>query len=520
MVRLLTLAAHTLALLKAAATATATPDVAGCPDSDCSFSQVPLTQANLTASKVQQDLGPLLSKKTNIYGSDDSRYEHAIGRWQAFAAPQFTVIVEVAAEDDVSKVVKYANENSVPFYTVNRAHGGARAQGDFSGIQINVVPLSGIQINPDGKTARFQGGAYDQEAIDVLWEQGYVGTTGSCGCVGMMGPGLGGGHGRYQGLHGLISDNLIKMDVVLASGESVEVSSESHPDLFWAMQGAGHNFGIVTSFEMKIHPRVVDTWFFRNWVFTQDKLEDLFEALNKINGNGTQPGEMAVVFGFFYLDPTFSETEAVIWWSMHYAGPQEDAEPYFEPLNNLGHINVTEGNVPYTQIPHATRTGEDDPLCDHGMNHVIRTAGLQVYNITTQREIYNLFNQNIKDHPEFAASYIVMEAYSVEAVKKVDHSASAFSQRDENLLVQISVTYPPEPSLDETALEWAGKTRDLFNEGQPGRLPSTYINYGLGDESLESIYGYEPWRLEKLRGLKHKYDPENRFRYYVPIIRD
>ena len=70
------------------------------------------------------------------------------------------------------------------------------------------------------------------------------------------------------------------------------------------------------------------------------------------------------------------------------------------------------------------------------------------------------------------------------------------------------------------ARQWATDTRDLWNAGQPERLPTTYINYAAGDEPLESIYGYEPWRLEKLRSLKAQYDPDNKFRYYNPIIRD
>ena len=68
------------------------------------------------------------------------------------------------------------------------------------------------------------------------------------------------------------------------------------------------------------------------------------------------------------------------------------------------------------------------------------------------------------------------------------------------------------------ATGWSNATRDLFNGGQPGRPVVTYVNYAMGSESLESMYGYEPWRLERLRDLKSKYDPQNRFRYYNPII--
>lgn len=60
---------------------------------------------------------------------------------------------------------------------------------------------------------------------------------------------------------------------------------------------------------------------------------------------------------------------------------------------------------------------------------------------------------------------------------------------------------------------------DIWVEGESTNEPATYVNYATGKsfESLESVYGYEPWRLVRLHELKAKYDPQNRFRYYVPI---
>ena len=120
----------------------------------------------------------------------------------------------------------------------------------------------------------------------------------------MLGPGLGGGHGRLQNKYGLISDNMLKINAVLANGTAITVSADSHPDLFWAMQGAGHNFAAVTSFELKIYPRGPDTWYYKTYIFTEDKLEKLFELLNVVDEGKNQTSHM-LNFGSYFWNPVF-----------------------------------------------------------------------------------------------------------------------------------------------------------------------------------------------------------------------
>ena len=80
------------------------------------------------------------------------------------------------------------------------------------------------------------------------------------------------------------------------------------------------------------------------------------------------------------------------------------------------------------------------------------------------------------------------------------------------------LAYPPSAANDQIAWEYGRQGWGLFIAGDvPGREFTAYVNYAAGDESLEARYGYEPWRLEKLRGLKAKYDPESKFMFYNPI---
>ncbi|KIA75511.1 hypothetical protein HK57_00010 [Aspergillus ustus] len=486
---------------------------APCPDGLCLT-----TRASITPQQVGLELGPLLSPGSSVFGPSDPRWANATARYQEYAAPDFTVAVQVAHESDVAVVVKYANRNSLPFYAVNRGHALPISQARFKGLVVDMQILTGIDIHPSSGSAIFQGGTYDQQVMDTLWEHGYEGTTGSCGCVGMLGPGLGGGHGRMEGFYGMISDNIRWFNVVLANGDTIRVSNTSHADLFWGMRGAGHNFGIVTSFEMNIYPRQVDSWYYKNYVFTQDQLEPLFEQLNELNGNGTQPVKLAVQYGLYTLDPTVSATEAIIWWTFAYAGTQSEAQPYLTPFDELNPLSTINGNVPFPQVPDVQGTGVHNTTCGKGLSRITGPAGLQVYNITTQRQIYDLFNQNINAHPELNASGVVMEGYSVAGVRRVESDSSAYPFRDDYLLVQSTITYEPNPLLDPIAIEWAENNRRLWNEGQPTRQPRAYVNYASGRETLEEIYGHEPWRLRRLRKLKAKYDPEGRFSYYNPIV--
>ena len=121
-----------------------------------------------------------------------------------------------------------------------------------------------------------------------------------------MGAGLGGGFGRYQGYFGLIIDNIVEMDVVLADGSLIKVSESSYPDLYWGMRGAGHNFGIVTSVKYKIYDTPALNWTIATVIFTQDKLETFFKALNDLNTH--RPKELTT-YSTFVLNAEISATD-------------------------------------------------------------------------------------------------------------------------------------------------------------------------------------------------------------------
>lgn len=148
--------------------------------------------------------------------------------------------------------------------------------------------LSGVAIAEDGTTATIGGGTISKEVTDELWAAGKQTVTGACECVSYMGPGLGGGHGWLQGRYGLVADQFQSMNVVLANGSLKTIYPSS--ELWWAMNGAGHNFGIVTSVTARIYDVQHRDWAIETLTFSGDKIEAVYQAANQhMLQNGSQP---------------------------------------------------------------------------------------------------------------------------------------------------------------------------------------------------------------------------------------
>ncbi|RBQ83364.1 hypothetical protein VDGD_05837 [Verticillium dahliae] len=484
------------------------------------FEKQAITRRDLTAKQIREELGLRVSNTTLIFGPEACRFEKATSRWTDSSKPDVQVVIEPGTEPDVATIVQYCNANSIEFLALNGGHGVAASLSTFSGIQISMRQLNNITIQPGGKSAWFGGGTLVGPVIHHLWDKGFVTTTGGCECVGMLGAGLGGGHGRYEGLYGMISDNMLQLNVVLANGSTIRINTTSHSDLLWGMKGAGHNFGIVTSYEMNIFPRGPDTWHYHNYIWRGEQLEAVFNALNHFHGNGSTPIDMAFNVGTFMIDASVSSEEPVLSWTFAYRGTSEEAEKHLAPMNAIEAAYEEFGDVPYSQIAHAQGTGMSDPICQHDGVHISSTAGLQVYNLTAERLIYEGFRKRAIEDPDLAAvTGIMHEGYATAGVEAIDSASSAYPFRaDRHLMFFNAAVTDRDSALEERARVWAAEVSDQWNAGQPGRTGNVYLNYATSFETLEERYGHESWRIERLRGLKAQYDPNNRFRFYNPIV--
>ncbi|KAJ3498505.1 hypothetical protein NLG97_g1072 [Lecanicillium saksenae] len=460
------------------------------------FSAQDSTNTNVSA------LAEKLSADAEILLPGNDRYHSATRRWSVLAAPTISFVVVVATEEDVAQTVKFANNEKLPFLAVNGGHGAILTQGNMkNGIEIWLNKLNTIELANDRNTATIGGGALSKMVTDALWQAGKQTVTGCCECTSILGPGLGGGHGFLQGRYGLVSDQFVAMRLVNADGDILAISKKTHPELWWAMQGAGHNFGIVTSVESKVYDVVHNTWAYQSFIYTGDKVESLYHTINeKLLKNGTQPP----VIIFYIAQEGATAVDSI----------------YTKPFEDLGAVVTDKGSGDYTKLAAWTGNANESPPCQKaGLANVRFPIDLETYSVETQRTVYNLFAQGTKETPAFANSLFLFEGYSTQGVKAIRSDSTAFAFRANNLLVSPLITYQRGGSLalDKKAADFGESLRQALHRGSGRSEMHTYVNYAYGNESLKNVYGYEDWRQDKLKKLKRMYDPHGRFNFYAPI---
>lgn len=465
-------------------------------------------------------LEDILFQGAAVYLPGSEGFTEATTRWSSLYAPNLTLVVSPSVEDDVAKTVQYANEKDLPFLVVNGGHGAIKTVGALhNGIGIWMNRLSSVEILEDDSTAKFGGGTLSKIITDTLWAAGKQTVTGGCECTSLLGPGLGGGHGFLQGRHGLISDQFVSMNVVLANGSLTTVSATSNPDLWWGLQGAGHNFGIVTSVTSKIYPVQYPDWAYVSFIYLGDKVEALYAAINDhLLKGGSQPVDI-INYSFFFSSPDIDPTKPVIMFYILQEGVTAVDSAYTSPFYDLDPITTAAEGGSYTDLPAWTGNALESPPCQKsGLVNMRFPIDLESYDIAAQRKVYDLFAQAFQDTPALNGSLFLFEGYSLQGIRAVPSESTAYPFRNDNLLIAPLITYAPGgPELDNQAVELGEKLRQVLYEASGRTERHTYVNYAYGDESQRNWYGYEEWRQTKLEQLKNTYDPKRRLSFYAPI---
>src|SRR5262249_26541803 len=189
-----------------------------------------------------------------LIGGGDVGFDECRRIWDGMIDRRPAVIARCMTPNDVRLAVKLAHAERLPISISGGGHGGAGNAVCEGGVMIDLSAMKDIQVDPQARQAVAGPGVLWGEFDRATQAHGLATTGGQVSHTGIAGLTLGGGLGYLMGKHGAVCDNLLSLDVVTADGQTLVASEEQNPDLFWAMRGAGGNFGIVTSFHFRVRP--------------------------------------------------------------------------------------------------------------------------------------------------------------------------------------------------------------------------------------------------------------------------
>ena len=181
-------------------------------------------------------------------------YDEARRLWNAVHDLRPSVILRPTSAQEVATAIRFGRDSNLEIAVRSGGHSPSGHSSVNDGLVIDLSAMRGVQVDPTARLARANGGALLGELDVAAQSHGLVCPVGVVGHTGVAGLTLGGGIGRLQRRFGLTLDSVAAVELVTADGRVVRASETEEPDLFWGIRGAGWNFGIVTGFELRLHP--------------------------------------------------------------------------------------------------------------------------------------------------------------------------------------------------------------------------------------------------------------------------
>ena len=428
----------------------------------------------------------------------DADYETARAVHNGMIDKRPEIIVRVANAGDVMATVNFARENRRLLSVRGGGHSGPGFGTNDGGVVIDLSRMRGVRIDPNGKTARAEGGTTWGDFNAATSAHGLATTGGIISTTGIAGLTLGGGIGYLTRGHGLSLDNLVSADVVTADGRFCIASATENPDLFWALRGGGGNFGICTSLEYRLQP--VGNVYWGPMFYEIGEAETILRFFRDYIR--TAPEEMGAFPAFQIAPPLPFIPEnrhgdmfmaLVACWS---GDPAEGARQ-FKAFHDVAEVKAEMvGPVPYPAINAAF-----DGLFPPGIRQYWK--GNFVKELTDEA-----IAAHVRHGPNAPNVSSTMHLYPINgACHRVAADATAFGHRDANFSMVI-LSASQNPADDAADTKWV---RDYSSAVAPHSEIGGYVNFMDDDDAsrVRANYGANYDRLVK---VKRRYDPENLFR--------
>ncbi|KAK4064093.1 CAZyme family AA7 [Trichoderma aggressivum f. europaeum] len=450
---------------------------------------------------------PWVSPATEIASSTEANFSTVIGpRWSAWEAPRWSGAIKPATEADLQKIVKISVENNIPFIATNGGHGPKKGQGSFTGINVNLASFNTVKIDTTNNLVTVGAGVKLWDVQTGLYNVGKEIQTGNSICPGAIGVTIGAGVGMMTGMYGLMIDTLKSVRMVTAKGQLVKASAMENRDLFWAIRGAGVNFGIVTEATYGIHDQTNEGNVTAvTFVYAAASNRTLWRTMKTFDGN--QPAKLSFQT-VIQFNRASNATNIVV--QLWYFGPVSEAQPYIDKFVAVGPVVQSVTYLPQTDLYYQSETAG---VCDRG--HIIsaHSLGFNQTDVASYEAHFADMAAFYISNPSFAG-ISVFQYYSNKKTLQTPASETVFPWRD------IQIWWLTQNQYTDASL---GPQVDRFMRGQRTNLqitsgfptPHVYFNYAFGDEGAAAWYSAA--NLPKLRKLKAIWDPNFVFGNGAPL---
>jgi FAD/FMN-containing dehydrogenase len=431
----------------------------------------------------------------------DEDYDSARAVWNGMIDRRPALIARCAGAEDVAAAVGFAREQRLPLAVRGGGHGVAGHAVCDEGLVIDLSQMRAIEVDPDSRTARAEGGCTLGDLDAATQRHGLATPLGVVTKTGIAGLTLSGGMGWLRRRHGLSCDNLAAAEVVTADGRVLRASDDENEDLFWAIRGGGGNFGVVASLRYRLHPVGPDV-FFCFVLYPAERAEEVLGGCERFLDGAAEDVAPLGVLGRVPAAEDFPEEShgrpyaALL--ALHPGDPAA-GEVALRPLRELGDpIADLSGPMPYTEAQAVL--DEDYP---DGGRYYWKSLNLSRLDAEAIERLV------ARSAAAPSAESTIDVWFQGGAMARVAEDATAFANRRRPYLLGIEGNWEDDGESEEN-VAWV---RDTVDELRPFSDGGAYLNFpGFleeGEGLLRDGYG---GNLERLAEVKRAYDPDNLFR--------
>ncbi len=424
-------------------------------------------------------------------------YDEARSTWNARFDARPDLIVSCMSVEDVRAAVDHARNHGLLLSVKSGGHSYAANTVGNGGLLIDLSPMKGIEIDAQARTARVEPGVKWGDLYPAVQAHGLALVGGTVSSVGVAGFILGGGAGDLTRKHGMGVDNLLSAQVVTADGRVVRAAEDENADLLWALRGGGGNFGIVTSFDLRLHeiaPEVVAGQ-------SIHRFADIGTVLRFYRDFMMRAPEDIQCYAFLFRVPPIPDfPEAFhgqIALSLVAFSADVEWEKSLQSLLGFGD--------PILSFLARKSFAESQTAFDGGMPDGNRWESRSHYLADLSDAAIETFIAAVNNLPgEFSCAYF---AAGAGAESRIDPSATAFPHRGAPFSIHVLGGWV-NPSDDDRVSAW---TRQMHDAMAPYSTGGVYVNL-LGTDEKDRVRAAYAGNYERLIEIKKEWDPKNLFR--------